>query len=213
VATKWDIFQPSFHVICIFNKKYFIDYKVQHYGELTLECATTYYKYGCVVTKRERVRSPCKHPDNFYRPSIKPSLWSSPTFVTSASALPQILHDSQPECTHSTSHTRCSHHIHNHHSGHSHKACISFIKIVQRHATPASNGSLTESNNPSRTWSIWAKTLSVYTHLQWPWFATSPSFDNYICIRRSSVQESDAFQIWEYKDQKMRWTHSMAHGF
>jgi hypothetical protein len=28
---------------------YFIDYKVQHYGELTLECATTYYKYGCAL--------------------------------------------------------------------------------------------------------------------------------------------------------------------
>ncbi len=28
---------------------YLIDYKVQHFGELTLECATTYYKYGCAL--------------------------------------------------------------------------------------------------------------------------------------------------------------------
>jgi hypothetical protein len=25
------------------------DYKVQHCGELTLECANTYYKYNCVL--------------------------------------------------------------------------------------------------------------------------------------------------------------------
>ncbi len=91
---------------------------------------------GTTVTKRERVRSTNKHPDNFYRPSIKPSLWGSPTVVTSTSALPQILHDSQFECSHRTPHTRCSHHIHYHHSCHSHRTCISFIKIVQRHATP-----------------------------------------------------------------------------
>jgi len=82
------------------------------------------------VTKRERVRSINKHPDKFNKPPFKPSLWGlSPfAFVTSASAFAQILLNSQPECTHSTSHTRCSHHIHNHHSDHSHRACISFIK-------------------------------------------------------------------------------------
>ncbi len=75
-------------------------------------------------------------------------------------------------------------------------------KIVQRHATPASNGSVIESDNQSKTRPIWAKTLSIYTRLQYPWSATSLSFDNYICIRPSSAQDSDAFQIWVYKDQK-----------
>jgi hypothetical protein len=37
--------------LCIYviGQMYLIDYKVQHYGELTLECATTYYKYGCAL--------------------------------------------------------------------------------------------------------------------------------------------------------------------
>jgi hypothetical protein len=53
-------------------------------------------------------------------------------------------------------------------------------KIVQWHATLASNGSITESDNPSKTRPIWAKTLSIYSRLQYPWSATSLSFDNYI---------------------------------
>jgi hypothetical protein len=70
-----------------------------------------------------------KHPDTITDPlSNQISEVLFPTFVTSASALPQILLDSQPEHTHRTSHTRCSHHNHNHHSDHSHRACTVFIK-------------------------------------------------------------------------------------
>jgi hypothetical protein len=83
--------------------------------------------------KRDGVRSTNAHPDRFNRPSIKPRFWGlfpHPTFLTSASTLPQILQilNSQPKCTHNTSHTRCSHHVHNHHSDHSHQTCIAFIK-------------------------------------------------------------------------------------
>jgi hypothetical protein len=40
--------------LCIFviSHMYLINYKVQLYGELTLECATTYYKYGCALFDR-----------------------------------------------------------------------------------------------------------------------------------------------------------------
>jgi len=41
-------------------------------------------------------------------------------------------------------------------------------KIIQWHATLASNGSITESDNPSKTRPIWAKTLSIYSRLQYP---------------------------------------------
>ncbi len=84
--------------------------------------------------------------------------------MTSASALPQILHNSQPECTHSTSHTRCSHHIHNHHSDHSHRACISFIKIVQRHATPPRTD-LSRNRTIHQKLDLSEQKLWVYTHV------------------------------------------------
>ncbi len=80
--------------------------------------------------KRERVLTTYEHPDKITDPLSNQvfEVFSPPTFVTIASALPQILPNSQPEFTHSTSHTCCSHHNHNHHSDHSHRTCTVFIK-------------------------------------------------------------------------------------
>jgi hypothetical protein len=33
----------------VFVDIYLFDFRVQHYGELALECAMTYYKYGCAL--------------------------------------------------------------------------------------------------------------------------------------------------------------------
>jgi hypothetical protein len=33
----------------VFVDIYLFDFRVRHYGELALECAMTYYKYGCAL--------------------------------------------------------------------------------------------------------------------------------------------------------------------
>ncbi len=162
------------------------------------------------------MRSTNEHPDKFNSPSFWPSLWGlSPlAFVTSASALPQILLNSQPECTHNTSHTRCSHHIHNHYSDHSHKACISFIKIVQRHATPASCWSGIESDNPSKKLNLSYQKLWVHTRV---YNSTDllphPASTTTSASGLPRLKTQTHFKPGCTRIKKIRWTHSMTHGF
>jgi HAT1-interacting factor 1 len=42
---------------CLLFDMYLIGCRVQHYGELALECATTYYKYGCALFDRVQSES------------------------------------------------------------------------------------------------------------------------------------------------------------
>jgi hypothetical protein len=42
---------------CLLFDIYLIGCRVQHYGELALECATTYYKYGCALFDRVQSES------------------------------------------------------------------------------------------------------------------------------------------------------------
>jgi hypothetical protein len=155
-----------------------------------------------VVTKRERVWSTYDHPDNSIDPQSNHIFEVPPPIVTSNLF-------SLRSCTILCLNARTVPHIHIAHiiftfttlAIDSDLAFHSLKVYWACYFRPRTG--LSSYRTVHKTPPFWPGTLSICTHLQWPWSASSILLDNCICTRLSSTQNSD---VADLKLQGSNWS-------